>query len=61
MNYEELYLGPILIKKNDKLFQKKNNKELKTMEIILSRIKKGHLCYRFKLKRNLRILKNRSN
>ena len=56
-NYKELYLGPILIKKNDNLFKKKNDKEIKTIEIIISRIKSGHLFYRLRLKRNLRILK----
>ena len=59
-NYEELYLGPILISKNDLLFQKKNDKEIKTIEMILSRIEKGHLLYKLKLKRNLKILKKRS-
>ena len=56
-NYKELYLGPILIKKNSNLFKKKNDKEIKTIQIILSRIKSGHLLYRIKLKRNLRVLK----
>ena len=60
-NYEELYLGPLLIQKNDNLFKKKNDKEIKTIEIILSRIKKGHFLYRLRLKRNLKILKKRSN
>ena len=56
-NYKELYLGPILIKKNDKLFNKIIDKEKKTIMMILSRIKKGHLLYRLKLRRNLNILK----
>ncbi len=59
-NYKELYLGPILIKKNDNLFIKKCDKEIKTIMMILSRIEKGHLLYKLKLKRNLRVLKNRS-
>ena len=56
-SYKELYLGPILIKKNDSLFIKKCDKEIKTIIMILSRIEKGHLLYKLKLKRNLRILK----
>lgn len=58
-SYKELYLGPILISKNDDLFKKKCTKEIKTITMILSRIEKGHLLYKLKLKRNLRILKNR--
>lgn len=58
-NYKELYLGPILMSKNDDLFKKKCTKEIKTITMILSRIEKGHLLYKLKLKRNLRILKNR--
>ena len=56
-NYEELYLGPILLTKNGELFKKKINKEIKTIEMILSRIGKGHLLYKLRLKRNLKILK----
>ncbi len=59
-NYKELYLGPILIKKNDNLFKKKCDKEIKTIRMILSKIEKGHLFYKLKLRRNLKILKNRS-
>lgn len=60
-NIEELYLGPILIRKKDYLFKKKNNKEIRTIEFILSKIEKGHLLYKLKLKRKLRMLKKRSN
>lgn len=56
-NYKELYLGPILIKENSALFKEKINKEIKTLEMILSRIKKGHLLYRLGLKKKLKILK----
>ena len=41
-NYKELYLGPILLEKNDILFQKKNEKELKTMKMIIKNITRGH-------------------
>ena len=60
-NYEELYLGPVLIQNNDKLFKKKNDKEIKTIEIILSRIKKGFFPFKLRLKKNMKILKKRSN
>lgn len=55
-SYKELYLGPILLTKKDKLFKKKNEKELKTMKMILKNITKGHYLYKFKLKRNIKIL-----
>lgn len=55
-NYKELYLGPILLEKNDKLFQKKNEKELKTMQMINKNITKGHYLYKLKIKRNIKIL-----
>lgn len=57
-NYKELYLGPILLKKNDMLFKKKLNKDLKTIEMILSNIHRGHLLYRLRLKRNIYLKKN---
>lgn len=60
-NYEELYLGPILIKNSSRLFKEKMDKEINTIEMILSRIKKGHLFYKLKLKKKLKILKKRSN
>lgn len=59
-NYKELYLGPVLINKSDSLFKKKCDKEIKTITMILSKIEKGHLLYKLRLKRNLKILKNRS-
>ena len=56
-NYKELYLGPILLTKKDKIFQKKNEKELKTMIMINKNITKGHYLYRLKIRKNIRILK----
>lgn len=55
-SYKELYLGPILITKNDDLFKKKNEKELNTLKMILKNINKGHTLYKLKLKRNVKIL-----
>lgn len=57
-NYRQLYLGPVLLTKNDKLFQKKNEKELKTMKMIIKNITRGHYLYRLKIKRNIKILEN---
>ena len=59
-NYKELYLGPILLTKKDKIFQKKNEKELKTMIMINKNITKGHYLYRLKIRKNIRILKETS-
>lgn len=55
-SYKELYLGPILILKNDDLFKMKCRKELDTLRIIRQNINKGHYFYKKKLERNIRIL-----
>jgi len=51
---KELYLGPILIKENSKLFKKKNNLELSKLEKIYPLIpkKNWHLLYKIKWKIN---------
>ena len=56
-SYRELYLGPILINKSDKLFKKKIMKDYNTMNMILNNINKGHHIYRLKIRRNISILK----
>ena len=55
-NYKELYLGPILLNKKDKLFIKKYSKELNTLEMILKNITKGHYLYKMRIKRNIKII-----
>lgn len=55
-SYKELYLGPVLLQKNDILFQKQNDKELKTLKMINKNITKGHFLYRLKIKKNIKIL-----
>ena len=55
-NYRELYLGPILINKNDMLFKKKNNKELLVLQNIFKNIGNGHYLYKRKIKKNIKIL-----
>ena len=57
-SYKELYLGPILMSKNDKLFKEKNKKELITLKLILKNIKSGHYLYRLKIKRNIKVLES---
>ena len=57
-SYKELYLGPILLDKNNELFKKKNDKELKTMKMINKNITKGHYFYRLKIKRNIKVLED---
>lgn len=55
-NYKELYLGPILINKKDKLFIKKYSKERNTLKMILKNITKGHYLYKMRIKRNIKII-----
>lgn len=57
-SYRELYLGPILINKSDKLFKKKIMKDYNTMNMILNNINQGHHIYRLKIRRNISILKD---
>lgn len=57
-NYKELYLGPILMKKKDSLFKRKNEKELNNLKIILGNIANGHYLYRKKIKKNIKILES---
>lgn len=57
-NYKELYLGPVLTTKNNDLFEKKCNKELTTLKLILKNINSGHYLYRLKIKRNIKILED---
>lgn len=57
-NYKDLYLGPILLTKNNKLFKTKYEKELKTLKMINKNITKGHYLYRLKIKKNIKILEN---
>lgn len=60
-SYKELYLGPILMNKRGKLFTKKYGKELKTLEMILKNITKGHYLYKMRIKRNIKIISETIN
>lgn len=55
-SYKELYIGPILLEKKDRLFQKKKEKELKTLKMINKNITKGHYLYRLRIRKNIKIL-----
>lgn len=55
-NYKELYLGPVLMKKQGELFREKNAREFKTLMVILKNIKSGHYFYKLRIKRNIRVL-----
>jgi len=57
-NYKELYLGPILIKKQDELFVEKNRKELDSLKMILKNIRDGHYLYKLRLKKKIKILES---
>ena len=57
-SYKELYLGPILMNKNDELFKKKNNKDLETYKRILDNIEKGHYFYKRRIKKNIKIIES---
>ena len=57
-NYKELYLGPVLLQKNDRLFKIKNEKELKTLKMIIKNINKGHYLYKIRINKNIKLLEN---
>lgn len=56
-SYKELYLGPILMKKNSDLFRDKCKMEYDNLVDIINNIK-GHYIYKIKLRRDINILKN---
>lgn len=57
-SYRELYLGPVLIRRNDSLFKDKCKRDLVMMKMILKNVKHGHYLYRLRLKRNIKILES---
>jgi len=57
-NYKKLYLGPILLEKKGNLFKQKNEKELKTLKMIIKNINKGHYLYKLRIKKNIKILES---
>ena len=57
-NYKELYFGPILLKKNSKLFREYNQKELEKLELFLKLMPKNRLLDKYKLKKEIRLYDN---
>ena len=57
-NQKELYFGPILIKKNSKIFQEYNQKELEKLKLFLRMMPKNRIIDRYKLKKEIRLYRN---
>ena len=57
-SYKELYFGPCLLKENSSLFKEKNKLELEKLKIIYSMIPKGHLMYKLKTLRKIKMYTN---
>ena len=52
---KELYFGPILLKKNTKLFQMNNKKELDKLKLLLKMMPKNKMIDRYKIKRKIKM------
>lgn len=57
-SYKELYFGPCLLKENSSLFKEKNKLELEKLKIIYPMIPKGHLMYKLKTLRKIKMYTN---
>ncbi len=55
---KELYFGPILLKKKDKLFIESTKKELQKLNIYLKLLPKDRIIDRYKLKKEIRLYKD---
>lgn len=54
-NKKELYFGPILLKKNTKLFQINNQKELDKLNLLLKMLPKNKMLDRYKIKKKIKM------
>lgn len=54
---KEYFFGPVLLTKKDKLFEEYYGKELKSREILISLLPKSYHLKRFKLKREIKLIK----
>lgn len=54
-NKKELYFGPILLKKNTKLFQINNQKELDKLNLLLKMLPKNKMLDRCKIKKKIKM------
>ncbi len=55
---KELYFGPILLKKKDKLFIENTKKELYKLKVLLKMLPKNKILDRHKIKKEIRLYKN---
>ena len=54
---KELYFGPILLKKKDKLFIEKNKQEVTKLNLLLKMLPKNKILDRHKIKKEIRLYK----
>ena len=54
---KELFFGPILLKKNTKLFQKNNKSELEKLNLLLRLLPKNKIIDRYKIKKKIKLYK----
>ena len=52
---KELFFGPILLKKNTKLFQTNNQKELAKLKLLLKLLPKNKIVDRYKIKKKIKM------
>ena len=52
---KELYFGPILLKKNTKLFKSYNKQELKKLSILLKLLPKNKIIERYKIRKQIKL------
>ena len=57
-NHQELYFGPVLLNKQDNLFNEYYGKELEKLKICLNLLPSNHLKERYKIKKEIRLYKN---
>ena len=57
-NKKELYFGPVLLSKKEKLFIENAKKELQKLNIYLKLLPKDRIIDRYKLKKEIRLYKN---
>ena len=55
---KEIFLGPILIKKNTSVFQKYNQKEIEKLNLLLKMLPKNKIIDRYKIKKKINMYKN---
>ena len=54
-NNQEIFFGPVLIKKNSKIFQKHNEKEIQKLYLLLKLLPKNKIVERYKIKRKIKM------